>query len=184
MRLFAAIALPAEARAALRQAVAPWRAEPWPVRWVDAESYHVTLQFFGEAPPAVVPALSQALAAAAAGTPPLDLCLTGFGVFPGPGRARVLWADLAAPPALELLQHRLVSATAPLGFADERLRFQPHVTLGRVRANHRLGRAAVDRLLAQPMEHPFVAEEVALFQSRPAPGGARYHVLHREGLHG
>jgi len=47
----------------------------------------------------------------------------------------VLWAGVTPEPGLELLQHSVEQAFAPLGFPPEGRPFRPHVTLGRSTRN-------------------------------------------------
>ena len=70
--------------------------------------------------------------------------LATLGAFPTTTRPRILWLGLEAPPALELLQHRLERGGEDIGFPPEGAPFQPHVTLGRMREGHRLPHASLE----------------------------------------
>ena len=104
------------------------------MKWVRPENIHLSLKFLGEIDAAREPELVAALkqASGARSEPrPLTLQITGFGVFPDYHRPHVLWAGVTPEPGLELLQHRIEQAFAPLGFPTEARPFRPHVTLGR-----------------------------------------------------
>ena len=184
VRCFAALPIPAGSREALERAIAPFRELGWPVRWVRAEGVHVTLKFFGDVPQERADAIAESLEFAVAGIAPLSLALTGFGIFPTPERARVLWAGIDALPALELLQDRIETRSDELGFPGEGGVFRPHVTIGRVREGERLPRSEVDRFCAATLESPFTADSVVLFQSTLETGGATYTPLHSAVLRG
>jgi 2'-5' RNA ligase len=142
------------------------RERDWPVRWVGEAGIHVTLKFYGEVPDERADAIAESIGFAVDGVTPLAMALDGLGAFPAWERARVVWAGLQAPTALELLQDRIERGADALGFPPEGVTFRPHVTLGRVREGERLPAAALDALRARELAGEFVADEVVLFQSR------------------
>ncbi|WP_127128242.1 2'-5' RNA ligase family protein [Georgenia sp. SYP-B2076] len=102
MRLFVALALPADVQAHLDLAVgAMWpdgavddpRRGPQPLRWVPLDQRHVTLAFYGEVPDGVLPEVEVSLGEAAARFAPLRLELRGAGVF----SHRTLWVGVHQP---------------------------------------------------------------------------------------
>ena len=107
------------------------------MKWVRPENIHLSLKFLGEVEESREAELRSALQQAAGGGAdgneprPLAVQITGFGVFPDYHRPHVLWAGVTPDPGLELLQHRVEQAFAPLGFPTEARAFRPHVTLGR-----------------------------------------------------
>lgn len=110
------------------------RREKLPVKWVRPENIHLSLKFLGEVDEAREPELRAALQQAAgsrAEARAITVHVEGFGVFPDYHRPRVVWAGVAPDPALELLQHGVEQAFAPLGFPTDARPFRPHVTLGR-----------------------------------------------------
>ena len=175
MRLFAAVPVSTPARDALGALLNDLRALDWPVRWVRQEAVHLTLKFFGEVAAERLTPIAEALSDAVRGTGPLPLTLTGLGTFPTPRRARVLWVGLAAPPALELLQHRVERACSALGFPVEGAPFRPHLTIGRVKNGGKLSPPALRRLREETLDESFLAEQVVLFESETGPGGSSYH---------
>ena len=132
IRLFVAIALPDEVRAAMRRRLARLRSLLPQARWVDPEQAHLTLAFLGHHPPERLEALGAALGDVFARYPPLPLRLHGGGTFP-PGRpARVAWVGAKGPPELLTLQRDLADAAAGvLEWEPEKRPFHPHVTLTR-----------------------------------------------------
>jgi 2'-5' RNA ligase len=116
MRLFAAIPMPDPAREALLDLLAKLERTGWPVRWVGEDNLHLTVKFYGEVPEEDVTRLGDGLAAAVRGTPVLQTQLNGVNAFPALRHPRVIWAAVDAPPALELMQHRVEQAAAEVGF--------------------------------------------------------------------
>ena len=90
MRLFVALALPAEAATELDEVVAPLR-PAWPdLRWTGRDAWHLTLAFLGEVEESVTTELAVRLERAARRHPCLSLSLAGAGAFPGANRHELL----------------------------------------------------------------------------------------------
>ena len=175
MRLFAAVNLPPALRQAIHAAAAPVRAIDAPIKWVDPDGIHLTLKFLGNVADARLAELGAALDRACAGMRGFDVMLAGFGAFPSPGRARVVWVGCEAAPPPELLQHAVEREYAALGFAVEGRPFRPHLTLGR--AKPRGGVHGLDAALeGTPFDALWTVSGVDLMESTLTPSGARYTV--------
>lgn len=129
-RLFVAVTLPSPVTAALDGAVAPLRGRFPGLRWVPPDRWHLTLAFLGEVDGAVVPALEERLARAAARSAPMRLRLGRGGRFDG----RVLWVAVTGDlPALRRLAERTGAAARRVGIDVDRRPHRPHLTLARLR---------------------------------------------------
>ena len=146
------------------------------VRWVEPEKVHLTLQFLGAVPEERVPAVSEAVRAAAGAARPLSLEVKGAGGFPNARRPRVLWAGVAGDvEPLAALAADLGARLAPLGFAPEDRPFSPHLTLGRARDGRGApGLAGALARTAQADGCPWRASELVLVESHLSPKGPRY----------
>ncbi len=137
MRLFVAIALPADAAGELDSAVAPLR-QAWPeLRWTGRDAWHLTLAFLGEVNEELTEKLGGRLERAAARHAPVTLSLGGAGAFPTADRARVLWTGVRGDRrGLAGLASSVAAGARRAGVlpAPEGRRYQPHLTLGRCRA--------------------------------------------------
>lgn len=185
LRLFVALPLPGAVRESLRQFQRELRdamVESGAVAWTPPRNMHLTLRFLGRVESVRVPALIDALTAALAGLPALDLRCAGAGAFPEPLRARVIWAGVeerrSGLPALASAVDAAVTAFAERPAERE---FTPHVTLGRPR---RTGRAAAElaKAVARQREREFGAwrgDAVELARSELSPGGSRFTTLAR-----
>jgi 2'-5' RNA ligase len=163
-----------ETRSALARLTAPLRGNEWPVRWVAPELWHLTVKFYGQREDGEVAGIEAGLAEAARGTPALDLHLASLGANAPERRARVLWVDVEAPPALELLHDRVERAGRAAGIEPEGRPFRPHLTLGRVRDGATLPAGAAEHLAEIEVGLPFLADRLVLFESVLGPGGPRY----------
>ena len=167
-RLFVAVAVPAEVRARLDEALAELR-EAWPaLRWTRPEGWHLTLAFVGDAEGDRAQAVSDAAAEAAAETGPFEVALTGaLGTF----GQRVLWAGVASGEGLPTLAGRTRAALSARGIDVDERPFSAHLTLARARGRGRLPRASGDW---QGPTSRWRVTEVAVMRSVPAQGGPRY----------
>jgi RNA 2',3'-cyclic 3'-phosphodiesterase len=135
-RVFCAIDLPEQVRAAVAERAARLRAGFPAVRasWERPEKLHITLKFLGEVEPARVADLSQAAALASVNIAPFELAIRGAGAFPPRGAPRVLWLGVAdSSGGLARLHSRLEDECAAGGFPRERRAFSPHLTIARLR---------------------------------------------------
>ena len=105
-------------------------------------------------------------------------------MFPDYQRPRVLWAGVAPDPAVELLQHGVEQAFAPLGFPTEARAFRPHVTLGRATRDARPRDFAglAEALAGLEFSATVTVADVDLMQSTLKPDGPVYQVKYHERL--
>jgi len=168
LRLFVALALPAEIKA---QLAAISGGIPG-ARWVPPENYHLTLRFIGEVQSWQAEEVDAALAAIRA--PRFDLALAGIGTFEKAGRINALTVTAERSEALSRLQTKVETALQRVGLEPERKRFAPHVTLART------DRAEVPKLVSFVQTHslfrtpPVAIEHFYLFSSFLGKEAAHY----------
>lgn len=181
MRLFFAVQLPGEVKETLRPALEAARAAAGDgLGLTRVEQLHFTLAFIGE-----TDRLDDAAAAADAvrALPQFELAIGSRGAFPNLSRPRVLWigaTDGAA--ALTTLAETLAAGLRERGFKLEERAFQPHLTLGRAKANgaHE-ARRALEALPKSTLVR-FPVREIALVQSVLGAGGATHTALRQFAL--
>jgi RNA 2',3'-cyclic 3'-phosphodiesterase len=173
VRLFVALELPVDVRAALSEWAARHVAGSDGLRLVQSDSLHVTLCFLGSVAATEIDAL--AVACGLATGSPRPVLAVGQPAWLPPRRPGVLAVDLDdAGGALAGLQAKLSAVLADGGWYEpERRPFRPHVTVARVRR----GTRARPPELPPPAPLRFVGSSVALMRSRPGSGGARYERL-------
>jgi 2'-5' RNA ligase len=174
--LFVAVEIPESVRAAVAEAVAPWRDSFPQARWVPAENLHVTVKFLGGTYPRLLGWIEGRLGEVAAGAAPFALGLSGAGAFPSPSAARVLWAGVDDPDGhLRALAEALDDGLAA-EFTRERDAgpFRGHLTVARSEPPLSLPPAFARTSLSA---EPFTVDRLVLVRShvqRPAP---RYEPL-------
>jgi 2'-5' RNA ligase len=176
VRLFVALDLPGEVRAALAAFRDALDGDVW--RPVADDALHITLVFLGARPVADVELVAGLLQPSRAPA----LVLGGVALLP-PRRARVLAVDVDDPDgALGALQHRLADALAAAGvYTPERRAYRAHTTVARLRPRARPARTPPT---GAPEGLEFRGEAVTLYRSSLHPHGARYEALRRMVLTG
>jgi len=181
MRLFVAIDLTPEIRAALAELMDELHPLTAAVRWVKPEGMHVTLKFIGEMPEAKLGAIRACLEQVHTATP-VEIAVRDVGFFPNQRQPRVFWVGIAATPNLAELAAQVETALAALGIPREKRTFVPHLTLGRIRPAPETARGLgqLRERMAMLTERKFghlTANEFHLYQSKLSPKGAEYRKL-------
>jgi 2'-5' RNA ligase len=180
MRLFVGIALDASVVRELESAAARLRsmggAAAAGLRWTQPESWHVTLQFLGNATAEQFACITARLGEVRSAAVPVEL--GAIGCF---DRAGVLFADVVATPELAALALDVAEATSQCGFHAETRPFHPHITLARTKGPR--GGAGLRSLAgamrnSPPFSH-FTAKEFLLYESHLSYDGSRYEVRGR-----
>ena len=112
---------------------------------------------------------------AASEVKPFELRLRGTGAFPPRGLPRVLWLGVEDQSGgLARLQEKLENESAREGFAREPKRFNPHLTIARLRSPESARRLAS---LHQNMDfetEAFPTTELVIIKSVLGPHGSSY----------
>jgi 2'-5' RNA ligase len=179
MRLFVAIPLADAVIDELAAMVSRLRRSAGNLRWTASESWHITLQFLGEATPEQFECLAVRLGEARAA--PVPVQLGELGCF---DRAGVFFVEADLTRELVALEQRVVAATSKCGFVAETRPFHPHITLARAKGHGRSRdlRELSGKIRGQPAFTRFIAREFLLYESHLGPEGARYEVRARFGL--
>jgi 2'-5' RNA ligase len=186
-RVFCAVEIPEQVRQlALRHIVSLREAVPdAKASWSRDANLHLTLKFLGEMPRVSVPDISTAASRAVTGLAPFSVHVEHTRVFPEHGKPRVLWIginDLSGK--LVELHTRLENEAAQAGFAREGRRFQPHLTLARLR-QPRHARTLADVHQQIKFETvSIVVSELLVIRSELSNEGSKYTAISRHPLRG
>lgn len=186
LRLFLAVDVPDETKAALEQALAPYRSRVPGARWTGRDGWHLTLKFLGATPPRLLEPIRGAAAAVARGAAPMRAALTEIGAFPTPRRPRVVWAgvgDAAGGPS-EGLVALAAGLDEALGewFVPEHRAFTPHLTVARLGTPRDLAEHAPGLVGLPVSSAPFPVDRLVLYRSHLSRDGARYEPVDAWGL--
>jgi 2'-5' RNA ligase len=187
MRLFVALDIDPEIRKRIEEFRDRMRPYAPDVRWVGAETFHITLQFLGETEKR--PSINDALQKVRGSS--LGMTFRGAGFFPTAKSPRVFWIGIEANEQLQQLAGEIGVALEPLGFKRETSPFKPHLTLARagsgrarpVRGEHSAAGLRVVGIKLEeqaPVEFgSMTAREFCLYESKLSPSGAKYTKLSR-----
>jgi RNA 2',3'-cyclic 3'-phosphodiesterase len=142
-------------------------------RWIERDSYHLTLRFIGDVEEGLARDLAEALDGVA--VPSFVTRLKGLGAFGG-AKPHVLYVAMEANPELKRLQAAHERVCQQVGLVSESRKFTPHVTLARLR---RTDSGEVQRYIAAHNlyeSRPFEVDRFVLFSARPSRGGGPYAV--------
>ncbi|MGE4605765.1 MAG: RNA 2',3'-cyclic phosphodiesterase, partial [Myxococcota bacterium] len=177
LRVFFAVELGERARSAASRSARGLQDAPngHAVRWVRAESFHVTLRFIGDVERVRIRALSDCVRVQTAALRPFRLELGGVRPFPSRHRPGFMVLDVGPVEQLEELAEAVERGVEMAGFAPELRPFRPHLTLGRIRGKKF---PAVTGNVTVVGEGCVVSDAV-LFKSDLHPSGAQYTPIER-----
>lgn len=177
MRLFLAIELSPSVLDAIAARLRSLRGQCEGWGWVRAESIHLTVRFLGVVEESLHQSSRPGWRDAAARSNRFDLATEELGCFPARGAARVLWLGVSDRPRgrLTKLAGRVETAAVDAGFAAEKRRFRPHLTLARSRTGASPPRAG----WGSDAQGSMRVERLSLIESELLPSGARYRVVER-----
>ncbi|MGA2031710.1 MAG: RNA 2',3'-cyclic phosphodiesterase [Thermoguttaceae bacterium] len=185
LRTFVAVEMSEAVRDRAEELIGLLRASAVDVKWVARQNMHLTLKFLDEVPLREIPAVCQAVVAAVADSKAFDFEVRSAGAFPNIRRPRTLWLGGGrGREQMIALQERLEKPLAKLGFRKEPRRFEPHLTIGRVR-NGGPAMLALGELLRQQADFEAGRTRVAelvVFSSQLGPQGPTYEALSRAPL--
>jgi RNA 2',3'-cyclic 3'-phosphodiesterase len=168
-RLFAGLEVPSQVKSVLSML----RGGLQGARWVEPSDYHITLRFIGDIGNRTARDIDGLLAEVS--RRPLPLRVSGLGSFGG-DKPHSVFATVEPTRELSELQSEVDRLVRACGIAPDKRRFQPHVTLARLR-----GASSFDvaDYLASRGWFPaqgFTASRFALFSSRDSVGGGPYMI--------
>jgi RNA 2',3'-cyclic 3'-phosphodiesterase len=168
-RLFAGLEVPAQVIGVL----AMLRGGLPGARWMEPSDYHITLRFIGDIGHRTARDIDGLLADVS--RRPLPLRIAGLGSFGG-DKPHSIYAAVEPTRELAELQAEVDRLVRACGVAPDKRKFQPHVTLARLKGASSFDVA--DYLASRgwfPSQH-FTANRFALFSSRDSVGGGPYMV--------
>ena len=106
------------------------------VKWVERENLHVTLLFLGEVDDRELPKVCRIVQDELTEHAPFSLSVEHLGCFGNARRPRTLWVGVGdGAEELVAIHDALEIPMQDLGYRREERRFQPHITLGRVKGD-------------------------------------------------
>ncbi len=180
IRSFIAIEFPEEVHALCTQIQRELQPGLRGISWVKHGNIHITLKFLGDITWNQKDAIVDTLKPVLMDCQPVQLELSGVGVFPNWRRPRVLWVGISkGGESLVTLAKTVEASLHPLGFRRDRKPFRPHLTLGRIRRPMDL--TSIQKRVVQYEQfdlQPIHVDRLVLLRSQLHPKGAIYTPQH------
>ena len=143
IRCFIAIEIPEPIQNRLVRIQEMLRKQIQKASWVKPGNIHLTLKFLGDIAPDDLGSIGRALEAATNGHHSFSLQIGGVGAFPTLARPRVIWVGVkTGSERVSSLAQDINSALNNRGFAVDTKKFNPHLTIGRLKEKVNLSRYA------------------------------------------
>lgn len=178
LRCFIAVELSDELKKTIDACIERLKQTGADVKWVSAKNLHLTLKFLGSTPEELLTEINKKLSSIAKLHDRFTSRIFGAGVFPNIKQPRVIWLGIKDADEMIKLQKDADESMAELGFKKEDREFNPHLTIGRVRAPK--NKDMLIKELATLKEVDFgkiEVQNITLMKSELKPGGAEYFRL-------
>jgi 2'-5' RNA ligase len=140
---------------------------------------HLTLKFLGEVAENKIPEIQSVLDKISQEYSRFPLSLKGTGTFPPTAPIpRIVWIGIEENQSLQNIQARVENELHKIRFPKEKRKYQPHLTLGRVK-----GPQNVETMMGklgqykQAVFGEMTVSKITLFKSTLKPTGAEYTIL-------
>lgn len=178
IRSFLALPLPKTLREYLSRIADPFKNDKDVINWVKSANIHITLNFLGDADPELIEEQSKGMQSVVNSHPPIKLGTLDTGIFPHANDPRVLWVGTAPyDNTLATFKKNMDDHLKQIGYQLDKRKFQPHITIGRVKSISRKSTFVHDFLSKEVNEIAFEIDEVKWLKSTLTPAGAIYEEL-------
>lgn len=148
------------------------------IKWTEPVNFHVTLAFLGETEEGRIKEVTKMLGRVCPGSGVFELLIKGAGIFKSINDPRVLWTGIGPSEELNALFESVKNGLKDAGIMLEDRKFNPHITLGRIKSIKDNGRlksiiAGYQNLEIQKQE----ISEVILYESILLASGPVYKPL-------
>jgi len=187
IRTFIAIELSSSVRSRAAELIKRLQAADVKATWVKPHQMHLTLKFLGDVPDPEIPEVCQLVAQAVGELPAFEMVFRGCGAFPSLENPRSVWIGVEEGAEEVAIVHEAIElALKKLRFPRETRRFQPHLTLGRIRESGS-SITELSRIIAENADFDAdlsVVDEVVTFASFLDKSGPTHDAMGRAELKG
>ena len=144
------------------------------IKWVEDENLHLTIQFIGEVEEYIVPVIVEKLNTISP-KQKIEFTIEGIGLLRNMSDPRVIYAGIKQIRGLMELRNEVESCLLNADILNERTKFMPHLTLGRIKFLK--NKHIMEDILTDLRDTYFqknICSEFILFESHLTPGGPVY----------
>jgi RNA 2',3'-cyclic 3'-phosphodiesterase len=179
LRCFIAIGIPEPIRKEIHDLLNILKKYDTDIKWVVPENIHVTLKFLGDTAEGLLPGIVESLRTVASSLEPFYIKIYGTGLFPDKKFPRVIWIGIEHSEMLMKLHADVDQSMSLLGYQKEGREFQPHLTLGRIRARKGIIPIVNELDTVQKKDFgTFQVDMIKLMKSELHPKGSKYTSLY------
>lgn len=187
IRTFIAIELSSSVRSRASELIKRLQAADVRATWIKPQQMHLTLKFLGDVPDPEIPEVCKLVQQAVGELPAFEVVFRGCGAFPSLDNPRTVWIGVEEGAEEVVIIHEAIDlALKKLRFPRETRRFQPHLTLGRIRESGPAV-AELSRIIAEHADYDAdltVVDEVVTFASFQDKSGPSHDAMGRAELQG
>jgi len=149
------------------------------IKWVEPENFHFNLKFLSSRTEAEITKISEKTKAVTLRHKKFMLSIEQIGCFPSDSSPRVVWLGVQqGKEEISNLANDIDESCSKLGIEKEKRKFEPHLTLGRIRSLKNQ-----EALVKKINENrniqigTFKVSKILLMQSKLSPKGPTYSIL-------
>lgn len=153
------------------------------IKWSKFNKFHLTLGFFPSTSLKQEKNILATINKVAPENEQFVIQFQGLGVFPSKNNPRVLWLGLVRNQQLFKIYNDLWMELSQIGFTNDKKKFAPHITLGRIR--HMNDKTSLFKLLSENYNKNMFeskVQDIQYFESTLTPDGPIYEVLGKYSL--
>jgi len=145
------------------------------ISWIEPQSAHLTLKFFGNTSIERLEDIQCSLKKAVKNQLAFDVAIDKFGAFGSRHSPKVIWAGFHEEEALIALHQRVMTAIRPLGYLPDPGNFVPHITVGRVKkmTDKKWFWDSIDAIQNREIQ-TFTVDKIILYESLLLKKGAQH----------
>jgi 2'-5' RNA ligase len=179
LRCFIAIQIPDSIRREIRDLLNILKKYDADIKWVVPENIHLTLKFLGNTAEGLLPRIAESLRTVASSFEPFYITIYGTGLFPDKKFPKVIWIGIEHSEMLMKLYGNIDQTMSLIGYQKEGREFQPHLTLGRIKARKGIIHIVNELDTVQKKDFgTFQVDMIKLMKSELNPKGAQYTSLY------
>lgn len=145
-------------------------------KWEGKDKYHITLKFLGDTKVDIIPRTNSYLENIAGTSKEIILSFDRFGIFYRDIIPKIFWIGVKQSNPLQSLHEKIDNACAEFGFQKEKRKFNPHLTILRIKGNEEISiLEKMTQTKIQPIN--FTAKTISLMKSDLQPTGSVYSTI-------
>jgi len=179
IRSFIAIKIPAKIRNKLEKVQDNLKKSNAALQLVSPENIHITLKFLGDVPVESINDIQDTIRKSILQVDTFPISFSKIGVFPNSEYPRIIWIGIEkGRDELSLLNTKIENFISGFSLHQENRKFQPHLTLARVRSGRNRKRLLnILEELKNIRAGEMFAKEICLMESILKPQGTQYNIL-------